>query len=141
MVGFNTDELARLTDGVHSKNLVNTHSVLIAKENKLVLETYLDKRLETYLDERLLAPSITNYINLTNDTKTIPYFGSGMPLTLRDKLKFGQFYLNGGTWNGKRIISKNWVQESFIKHTRLRAVRDKNEYEYFWYHDITQTNQ
>ena len=41
-VGINKDQLVRLIDSIHSKNLANTHSVLIAKEDKLVFETYFD---------------------------------------------------------------------------------------------------
>jgi len=40
--GIKKGELIRLIDSIDSKKLVNTHSVLIAKENKLVFETYFD---------------------------------------------------------------------------------------------------
>jgi len=41
--GINKNQLTRLIDSVHSNNtLVNTHSVLIAKQNKLVFENYFD---------------------------------------------------------------------------------------------------
>ncbi len=259
--GINKNELVRLIDNIHAKKLVNTHSVLIAKENKLVFETYFDgfnsniphdlrsasksissamigiaiddnilesvdqklydfipeayqytkdslkskirikdlltmssgldvnnlasenyyqdsnnsknwlttvleapmvkepgtyadygsanpfllgvclnerleKPLQIYMDEKLFAPlGITNYINQTDDTETIPYFGGGMLLTPRDLLKFGQLYLNKGKWNGKQIISENWVAESFTKHVQLQDVKDKNEYGYLWWHD------
>ncbi len=41
-VGIDKDILVRLIDSIHSKNLVNTHSILIAKQNKLVFEAYFD---------------------------------------------------------------------------------------------------
>ncbi|MCF6298051.1 MAG: beta-lactamase family protein [Flavobacteriaceae bacterium] len=108
--------------------------------NPFLLGVYLSERLdvplEFYMDEKLFAPlGITNYISNTDDTKAIPYFGGGLYLTPRDMLKFGQLYLNKGMWNGKRIISENWIEESFKKHTRLQDVKDKNEYGYFWWHD------
>jgi len=28
-------------------------------------------------------------------------------------LKIAKLYLSGGTWNGKRILSREWVDESF----------------------------
>lgn len=40
--GINKSELTRLIADVETQKLVNTHSVLIAKENKLVFETYFD---------------------------------------------------------------------------------------------------
>jgi CubicO group peptidase (beta-lactamase class C family) len=30
----------------------------------------------------------------------------------RDYAKLGRLYLNNGNWNGKQIVSKNWVKES-----------------------------
>jgi len=38
--GFEKQELIRLMDSIHAEKLVNTHSVLIAKDNKLVFEQY-----------------------------------------------------------------------------------------------------
>lgn len=107
--------------------------------NPFLLGIYLYNRLtiplEYYMQEKLFAPlGITNYIMNTDDTGIIPYFGGGLNLTPRDMLKFGQLYLNEGVWNGKQIISKSWIHESFQKHTRLQDFRDKDEYGYFWYH-------
>ncbi|MEM1320490.1 MAG: serine hydrolase [Bacteroidota bacterium] len=91
--------------------------------------------LETYIDEKLFQPlGISNYILQTEDTKTDPYFGGGIHLTSRDMLKFGQLYLNQGTWNEKTVISSQWIEASMKKHTRLQDARDKNEYGYQWWH-------
>lgn len=101
----------------------------------VILNERLDKPLELYMDEKLFAPlGIRNYINQTEDTETTPYFGGGMHLTSRDMLKFGQLYLNKGTWKEKRIISENWIEESFKKLTRLQDQKEKNEYGYLWWH-------
>ena len=37
------------------------------------------------------------------------YTGGGVQMRPRDLLKIGQLYLNGGVWNGKRIVSRDWV--------------------------------
>ncbi|SHG30334.1 serine hydrolase domain-containing protein [Flagellimonas flava] len=105
------------------------------------LNERLNQPLEIYMDEKLFAPlGITNYINFADDTGLLPYFGGGMLLTPRDMLKFGQLYLNGGTWNGQQIISENWIEKSFKKHTRLQDYPDKNEYGYLWWHDSYNIN-
>jgi len=46
------------------------------------------------------------------DPTGIVYMGGGLYLRPRDMLKIGQLYLNGGTWNGRRILSQEWVDES-----------------------------
>lgn len=41
-----------------------------------------------------------------------PLTGVGFNATLRDYGRIGQMMLNGGTFNGRRIVSAKWVQES-----------------------------
>lgn len=33
-------------------------------------------------------------------------------MSARDLARFGQLYLNGGAWNGRRIIPRSWIEES-----------------------------
>ncbi len=40
------------------------------------------------------------------------YSGGGMRMLSRDFLKFGQLYLDGGRWNGVRLLSEEWARQS-----------------------------
>jgi len=40
------------------------------------------------------------------------YLGGGSFMRPRDLLKIGQLYLNGGTWNGRRIVDASWTKRS-----------------------------
>ena len=40
------------------------------------------------------------------------YLGGGAYVRPRDFLKVGQAFLNGGTWNGRRIVDTTWVRQS-----------------------------
>ncbi len=40
------------------------------------------------------------------------YAGGGMHMLPRDFLKFGQLYLDGGRWNGVRLVAADWVRQS-----------------------------
>ena len=102
----------------------------------IFLSERLEIPLEIYIQKRLFTPlGIHNYVINTDDTKQRPYFAGGLHLTPRDMLKFGQLYLNKGIWKGKRIISEEWINNSFKSHTRLENVSDKNEYGYLWWHN------
>jgi CubicO group peptidase (beta-lactamase class C family) len=55
--------------------------------------------------------------------------GWGLCLTVRDMVKFGQLYLNGGIWNEKRIISEKWIKES----TETYSYWGELPYGYLWW--------
>jgi len=58
------------------------------------------------------------------------YMGGGMRFRLRDYMKLAQLYLNGGTWNGRRIVSAEWVQRS----TQPRYAMGRTwKYGYLWW--------
>lgn len=46
-----------------------------------------------------------------------------MWLTPHDMAKFGWLYLNNGYWDGRQIVSKQWVRESTQVHTFPRSFR------------------
>ncbi|MCD0467128.1 serine hydrolase [Flavobacterium sp. ENC] len=50
-------------------------------------------------------------------------------LSPRDMGKLGLLYLNQGLWNGKQVISKDWVQESFSRQSVVQGVN----YGYLWW--------
>ena len=68
------------------------------------------------------------------------YMGGGARFVGRDFLKLAQLYANGGTWNGRRILSEAWVRESieprFLLGTQLErpgVVRSELNYGYLWW--------
>jgi CubicO group peptidase (beta-lactamase class C family) len=58
-----------------------------------------------------------------------PYGGGGMNLLLRDFIKLGQLMLNGGTWEGRRIISQEFAARAGSPLYHLRNI----DYGYLWW--------
>lgn len=107
----------------------------------LIVAEAVPQPLELFMDKELLQPlGISNYI-IQADMAGKPYFGGGMYLTPRDMLKFGQLYLNGGSWKGKRVLSKNWVDKSFANYMTLENTESKNGYGYLWWHQEYQVKE
>ena len=70
------------------------------------------------------------------------YMGGGLYLRPRDQLKVGQVYLAGGVWNGKRVLSREWIQESLQQRTSFASMGDFDPpvhgYGYGWHTRVHQ---
>ncbi len=86
--------------------------------------------LDTFFDEYLAQPlDIHNYhLNLTPTGDV--YGGGGLYLRPRDALKLGQLYLDGGVWNTRRVVSKNWVDLSTRRYASFNA---EHGYGFAWH--------
>jgi CubicO group peptidase (beta-lactamase class C family) len=67
--------------------------------------------------KHLFKPLGITDIKWPRDPQGIYYGGQDIWLTLRDMAKFGQLFLNQGTWEGRQIIPAEWVARS--SETRL----------------------
>ena len=58
------------------------------------------------------------------------YMGGGWHFRLRDFMKLGQLYLNGGTWRGRRVVSEDWVKRSTVPRFPMGTL---SKYGYLWW--------
>ena len=75
------------------------------------------KSLTEFLDERLFGP-----LHITNrfwevSAEGIEKGGWGLYLSCESWAKIGYMMLSGGTFEGKRIVSERWVEESHKRHS------------------------
>ena len=83
------------------------------------------------LFDRLVAGpmKIDHYIWGTNRAGQA-YGGGGSRFRARDFLKFGQLLLNGGTWNGRRILSRDFAMRA---SSPLYPFTERFHYGYLWW--------
>jgi CubicO group peptidase (beta-lactamase class C family) len=66
---------------------------------------------DTYLMRRILAPIGVTAITWTRDLAGNAQIAGGAKMTARDWARYGQLVLQGGAWNGKRILSAEGLQQ------------------------------
>ena len=74
--------------------------------------------------------AMSNYHLFLTPTGTV-YGGGGHHFTTRDFMKSTQLFMNGGKWDGRQIVSAEWVKKSSAP---LRVLNPKSgqTYGYLW---------
>jgi CubicO group peptidase (beta-lactamase class C family) len=101
----------------------------------LVLERATGMSVSGYLASRLWQPlGAGSDASWSLDSKRSGFekMESGLNATALDCARFGLLFLHGGEWNGRRIVSGEWVRTATHTHT---ATDFPNRYGYFWWID------
>ncbi len=69
-------------------------------------------RMTDYLRPRLFNPLGIKDVVWSESPEGIDFGGWGIHVSMVDMLKLGVLYLNKGVWNGKRILSEEWISEA-----------------------------
>lgn len=80
-----------------------------------IVQKKAGKSLSELLGGRLYAPLGIRNAEWETCPCGIEKGGWGLMLRLEDVAKLGQLYLNGGVWDGRRLISKSWIDEAAKK--------------------------
>ncbi len=96
--------------GTHFKYNTAATFMLSAIVQKQTQQTLLD-----YLRPRLFEPlGITQPVWDTN-SEGVSLGGYGLRVRTEDIARFGQLYLNKGIWQGRQVLSADWVQQATAK--------------------------
>jgi CubicO group peptidase (beta-lactamase class C family) len=102
-----------------------------------ILEKALDEPVEWFAHRALFEPLGIERYKFFIDPTGVVYMGGGLHLRPRDMAKYGQLYLDGGVWQGRRVLSEEWVQESWGRYGRLLPLdRNGHQYGYLWWHHV-----
>ncbi|MFL6775462.1 MAG: serine hydrolase domain-containing protein [Sphingomicrobium sp.] len=109
-----------------------TNSVYCSMQPHLALAMLEEATHESALRifDRLVArPMQITHYSWPLDTNGRPYGGGSFAIRARDFLKFGQLMLNGGQWNGQRILDAAYAKAAISPQYHLRNVY----YGYYWW--------
>ncbi len=87
-----------------------------------IVERVSGRKLMDFLKMRLFEPLGMASPWSTVSPTGVACGGWGMNMTTRDLARFGQLYLNEGVWEGKRILSREWVRLATSRQTWSGAI-------------------
>ena len=96
----------------------------------VVIERATGQRYVDYLSEKVWKPlqmESPAIINIDSRKYRTPHAFGGISTTMKDLAKIGRLYLNKGLWNGKRIVSEDWMKQSTEYNT------ENEGYHFNWY--------
>jgi CubicO group peptidase (beta-lactamase class C family) len=106
-----------------------------------ILNKIVPGGLEKYADNKLFSPlGITRY-QWQFTPQNVPNTAGGIRMNALDFAKYGQLYKNGGKWNGKQIISEEWVKKTFTKYKSIPGRKDEFYGYLFWNKKYTVNNK
>ena len=77
-----------------------------------IIQKITNTTMMTYLQPRLFEPLGIVNPSWESDPQGINVGGYGLSVTTEDISKLGQLYLQEGNWNGKQLVSKEWIREA-----------------------------
>ncbi len=81
----------------------------------VVIERASKKRFADYLSEKVWKPlqmESPALVDIDSRKHDVAHTFGGITLTMKDLAKIGRLYLNRGMWNGRRIVSEEWIRKS-----------------------------
>ena len=111
--GGSIDAFAARSVREHAPGTVNYYNTTDTHVLGMVVRGATGRSLTEYLREKLWEPLGAEADAFwVVDSTGVEMAGGGLNGTLRDYARLGLLYLNGGVWNGRRIVSADWVKAS-----------------------------
>jgi len=88
------------------------------------------KTVDEYAAEYVFKPLGMHYYWKHTPTG-LPDTEGGLYLSTQDLAKIGALYLHNGAWNGRQIVSREWVKQSLTPH--VQVAEDGYKYGFQWW--------
>lgn len=95
-------------------------------------------KVETFADRYLFEPLGIERFRWQFSPKRRAWIGGGARMVPREMAKIGQLMLNCGAWDGRRLLSEEWIDKSTAKQGEMRSGVD---YGYLWQRGFSYTGR
>ena len=121
------------TEVVHEPGTKFLYNTLATYMLSAIVQKVTGEKVVDFLKPRLFQPLAIEGMDWEVDPRGISTGGWGLRLKTEDMAKFGQLFLQKGKWNGKQILSAEWVEEATTKKIdqnpdASQAARDSSEW-------------
>lgn len=123
----------------HDPGTVFFYNSLCSHLLSVLVQRISGETLDRFLAKRLFEPLGISKWWWEHDRQGHATGGFGLHLSTPDLAKFGQCLLDGGIWEGRRVVPGDWVREATRKQVETRpfypdsSTEDRNGYGYqFW---------
>lgn len=105
-----------------SKPVVNEPGEVFAYDSMVtymisaIVQKVTGKKVLDYLKEKLFIPMNISTVNWEESPEGVNAGGWGLHIQSESLAKIGQMWLDGGVWNGKQLVSKEWIAQMSSKH-------------------------
>lgn len=97
-----------------------------------MVEKASGETLSDFANEHLFGPLGIKQYFWTKGPMNTTFGMGGLFLTARDFAKIGQLYVNKGEWNGRRVLSSAWVEQSLESTFELNIAGLQTGYSNLW---------
>ena len=98
-----------------------------------VLTQAIDMPLRTYAQLHLFDPMGVEIGAWDRDPQGIYFGGNNVALSPKALLSFGKLYLDGGIANGRRVLSTEWIKQSWTPRFIRSSFNGRHDYGYLWW--------
>ncbi|SMG35872.1 CubicO group peptidase, beta-lactamase class C family [Marivirga sericea] len=105
----------------------------------VVLGDILDQTvegLEDFAEENLFDPLNIKKVRWQYTPTKVPNTAGSCRMNALSFAKYGQLYLNKGSWKGRQLISEEWIEKTFTPHQKISTVNNQDYGYLFWNRDL-----
>jgi CubicO group peptidase (beta-lactamase class C family) len=97
-----------------------------------IIQQKTGMKTEEFAKKELFEPLGISDYTWETDRSGVTYGGWGLSITPRDMAKLGYLYLHNGMWDGKQVVSAEWIKAATSPHAKTGA-QFVTDYGYQWW--------